>query len=72
MALEIRYFAGAKAAAGIDTEKIHANTLADAPVVMIAALTGCSFLVDGAAHRDVAQPLPAHCTVDVLPPFAGG
>lgn len=80
MALEIRYFAGAKAAAGIDTETIHATTLAEAQVVMIAThgprlqhvLTGCSFLVDGAAHRDVAQPLPAHCTVDVLPPFAGG
>ncbi|NQU37002.1 MAG: MoaD/ThiS family protein, partial [Actinobacteria bacterium] len=60
MTIEIRYFAGARAAAGTDTESINANTLADAQAVMIAThgpelqrvLLGCSFLVDGAARRD--------------------
>ena len=32
----------------------------------------CSFLCDGLAVRDQAQPLRPGNTIDVLPPFAGG
>jgi molybdopterin converting factor small subunit len=35
-------------------------------------LTACSFLLDGVAVRDKANPLPDGSEVDVLPPFAGG
>jgi sulfur-carrier protein len=35
-------------------------------------LVRCSFLCDGVAVRDRAQPLRPGTTIDVLPPFAGG
>jgi molybdopterin synthase sulfur carrier subunit len=35
-------------------------------------LDRCSFLCDGVAVRNRAEPLPTNPTVDVLPPFAGG
>jgi molybdopterin synthase sulfur carrier subunit len=75
----VRYFAGARAAAGVAEESVGAvslaGLLADLQVMhgerLARVLTACSFLVDGvAAHGDAA--LPAGCTVDVLPPFAGG
>jgi molybdopterin synthase sulfur carrier subunit len=76
----VRYFAGARAAAGVAEEKVAANTLEDA-VANIAArhgerlravLSASSFLVDGLASHDRTVPLTDGCTVDVLPPFAGG
>jgi sulfur-carrier protein len=77
--LLVRYFAGARAAAGVAEEKLEAASLgalisqvgADRPR-LATVLTACSFLVDGLAWRDRAAPLPATATVDVLPPFAGG
>jgi len=76
----VRYFAGARAAAGVDQEPAEATTVADLVTALGAArgdrlvrtLTACSFLVDGVAVRDLAAPLPDDATVDVLPPFAGG
>jgi molybdopterin synthase sulfur carrier subunit len=76
----VRYFAGARAAAGVETEDRTAATLADL-VRQIAdahgprlekVLTACSFLVDGQQARDPGLALAPGTVVDVLPPFAGG
>jgi len=76
----VRYFAGARAAAGVDTETRDAATL-DQLVAQIVGehgeklarvLTACSFLVDGTSTRDRASALSPGSVVDVLPPFAGG
>ncbi len=79
-AITVRYFAGARAAAGVDTEQRSAATL-DELVRDLAAshgeklarvLPACSFLVDGTTTRDPALTLAPGAVVDVLPPFAGG
>ncbi|MDK3255296.1 MoaD/ThiS family protein [Blastococcus capsensis] len=76
----VRYFAGARAASGVDTETRDATSL-DQLVGQIVAdhgerlervLTACSFLVDGTQTRDRATALAPGSVVDVLPPFAGG
>ncbi len=76
----VRYFAGARAASGVDTEVLEAASL-DQLVERIVArhgermervLTACSFLVDGTQARDRATALSPGAVVDVLPPFAGG
>lgn len=76
----VRYFAGARAASGVDTETRSAATLDELVGQLVAAhgerlarvLTACSFLVDGTSTRDRATRLAAGAVVDVLPPFAGG
>jgi molybdopterin synthase sulfur carrier subunit len=76
----VRYFAAARAAAGVSEEKVAAATLADLLSVISQAhgpklasvLARCSFLVDGLACHDRSMPLAADAVVDVLPPFAGG
>jgi sulfur-carrier protein len=76
----VRYFAGARAAVGVDTEQRSAATLdelvrklADAHGEGLArVLPACSFLVDGTTTRDRALVLSPGAVVDVLPPFAGG
>ena len=76
----VRYFAGARAAAGVDSETRVAATL-DELVGQIVdehgtklerVLTACSFLVDGTSTRDRTLALSPGSVVDVLPPFAGG
>ena len=76
----MRYFAGARAASGIDAEQRSAATL-DELVRGLAEMHGeklakvlpaCSFLVDGTTTRDRALALAPGSVVDVLPPFAGG
>jgi molybdopterin converting factor small subunit len=78
--ITVRYFAGARAAAGVDTETREARSL-DELVGQIVddhgeklerVLTACSFLVDGTTTRDRTLSLAPGTTVDVLPPFAGG
>jgi sulfur-carrier protein len=80
MPVTVRYFAGARAASGVDTELREAGSL-DQLVAQIVTehgerlervLTACSFLVDGTSTRDRATPLSPGAVVDVLPPFAGG
>ncbi len=75
----VRYFAAARAAAGVGEETVAAATLAalrselarrGAPLARV--LDVASFLVDGVAWHEPQAPLPPGCTVDVLPPFAGG
>lgn len=76
----VRYFAGARAASGVDTESRGAGTLDELIGQIVHAhgerlervLTACSFLVDGTQTRDRATALAPGAVVDVLPPFAGG
>jgi molybdopterin synthase sulfur carrier subunit len=76
----VRYFAGARAASGVDTELHDADTLEQLVAQIVGAhgeklervLTACSFLVDGTSTRDRALTLAPGAVVDVLPPFAGG
>jgi sulfur-carrier protein len=78
--ITVRYFAGARAAAGVDTESREAATLDELVGQIVGdhgeklerVLTACSFLVDGTSTRDRALVLSPGSTVDVLPPFAGG
>ncbi|WAZ22598.1 MoaD/ThiS family protein [Streptomyces cinnabarinus] len=79
----VRYWAAAKAAAGIGEESYDAATLAEAlaavrerhPGELTRVLLRCSFLIDGdpvgtRGHETVR--LADGGTVEVLPPFAGG
>lgn len=76
----VRYFAGARAAAGVTSEVVAALSLGELHALLVSAhgmalarvLQAASFLVDGVSVRDPEQPLPQGATVDVLPPFAGG
>jgi molybdopterin converting factor small subunit len=84
VSVTVRYWAAAKAAAGMPEESLDAaGTLASLLDVVRAAhgeelatvLARCSYLVDEvspgrAAHADVVVVDGA--VVDVLPPFAGG
>jgi molybdopterin synthase sulfur carrier subunit len=80
MPVTVRYFAGARAAVGVDTETREAGTLDQLVGQLVDAhgerlervLTACSFLVDGTTTRDRASVLTPGSIVDVLPPFAGG
>ena len=77
----VRYFAGARAAAGgASTETVDAASLDDLTRALAdrhgerlaVVLKAASFLVDGLACHDRQATLAAGATVDVLPPFAGG
>jgi sulfur-carrier protein len=81
----VRYWAAARAAAGLAEEKVQAATLADAVAQLRAAhgdsgrfqqvLDVCSFLVGDqpVGKRDPASViLSSGDVVEVLPPFAGG
>ena len=75
--ISVRYFAGARAAAGTSDATLPPGTSIDSMVAMAdgrlaLVLKSSSFLVDGVAWHDHAAPLPVGCTLDVLPPFAGG
>ena len=80
MTVTVRYFAGARAASGVDTESREAGSrdelvgqlVADHGERLQKVLTACSFLVDGTQARDRALALSPGAVVDVLPPFAGG
>ncbi|WP_117213976.1 MoaD/ThiS family protein [Allorhizocola rhizosphaerae] len=75
--ITIRYFAGARAAAGVSEEQVPAGCSIEQlgkerGETLQRVLLSASFLVDGLAWHDRSAPLPAGATVDVLPPFAGG
>jgi molybdopterin converting factor small subunit len=80
--ITVRYFAAARAAAGIETEtlSVPGGTTVDGLVTDLArrgpelakVLARCSYLRDGIAVRDKTVVLQTRQTVDVLPPFAGG
>jgi sulfur-carrier protein len=79
----VRYFAAARAAAGLPSENVDVGdgaTVADAIEAITSrhgealrrVLTACSFLLDSVAVRDRATPLRPGAQLDILPPFAGG
>jgi molybdopterin synthase sulfur carrier subunit len=80
--ITVRYFAAARAAAGSESEQLAVragatvgelvDTLGGRSPELARVLSRCSYLCDGMAVRDHAQPLQAGNTIDVLPPFAGG
>jgi molybdopterin converting factor small subunit len=80
--VNVRYFAAARAAAGVEAETVSVApgatvtdllaTLRERGAKLSVVLDRCSFLCDGIAVRDVGKPLLTNQTVDVLPPFAGG
>ncbi|MGA8546827.1 MAG: MoaD/ThiS family protein [Mycobacterium sp.] len=80
--ITVRYFAAARAASGSDSEQLSLRSgatvaelvdgLGDRSQELARVLSRCSYLCDGVAVRDKAQPLRAGNTIDVLPPFAGG
>lgn len=83
LTVTVRYFAGAKAAAGTRSETLDVpagTTLADVVTAVAAAhgdglarvLASSSLLVDEVAAHDRDAALPDGVVVDVLPPFAGG
>jgi sulfur-carrier protein len=80
--VNIRYFAAARAAAGMETETLAidpgttvaelVDRLSGRDPKLATVLARCSFLCDGVAVRDRGEPIKSRQTVDVLPPFAGG
>ncbi|MEU7789578.1 MoaD/ThiS family protein [Amycolatopsis sp. NPDC049159] len=83
LTIVVRYFAAARAAAGVDEEKVQLTTgasVADAvtelrrlhPEGLPRVLDAVSYLLDGIAVRDVGRLLTDGAELDVLPPFAGG
>lgn len=82
VSVEIRYWAGAAAASGVETETVTAGSVADALTSVATAhgpdlqriLSVSSILVDGVRIGPVERghDLAAPVQVEVLPPFAGG
>ena len=81
--MTVRYFAAARAAAGVETEllEVPPGTTLDLLLKTVRATHGdelgrvldrCSFLLDEVAVRDRDAVLHDGAAVDVLPPFAGG
>jgi sulfur-carrier protein len=76
----VRYFAAARAAAGVADEVVEAKTVRECLATVATArgrelervLGFCTFLVDGVAAHDLDRPLEGSAEIDVLPPFAGG
>jgi molybdopterin converting factor small subunit len=76
--VSVRYWAGARAAAGVDEEPLVADSTADVVDALSArggelarVVAVSSLLVDGQVVRD-RLPLADGQVVEVLPPFAGG
>jgi molybdopterin synthase sulfur carrier subunit len=79
-AILIRYWAGARAAAGVDSEQLEAATVASALELAVSDGRGelgrvierSSLLLDGVVVHDQSTGLTDGQTLEVLPPFAGG
>lgn len=87
VSVRVRYFAGARAAAGVGEETLRvapgaggavgANEVVEAVSAahegkLERVLASCSFLLDGVAVRDRTVEVAEGSQFDVLPPFAGG
>ena len=83
VAVTVRYFAAARAAAGAEVEThpppvrndgrpAWSIELGARDAELAKVLKRCSFLCDGFAVRDAGVTLEAAQIIDVLPPFAGG
>jgi molybdopterin converting factor small subunit len=76
--IQVRYFAGAAEAAGVDVEQREAGSVDQVCAAMVEAhpalagvLGRCALLADGVRVTG-ADAVTAGVTLDVLPPFAGG
>ena len=74
----VRYWASARAVAGLDSERFAGLDVSDVLGAAVAAHTGLSdilgvstILLDGRAVT-ASEPLSEGATLEVLPPFAGG
>ena len=83
MNVSVRYFAAARAAAGVEAEDVDVPPGATVDILLKTVrashgdelgrvLDRCSFLLDEVAVRDRDLPLHDGALVDMLPPFAGG
>jgi molybdopterin converting factor small subunit len=83
MTVTVRYYAAARAAAGVETESVEVPPGATVDILLktVRATHGddlgrvldrCSFLLDEVAVRDRELSLHDGALLDVLPPFAGG
>lgn len=80
--VRLHYWAGARDAAGTESENWTAESIGAALAAarerrderFARVLSVCSLLVDGVVVRteDLDRPLPDSVTVEILPPFAGG
>jgi len=78
--ITVRYFAGAREAAGVTTEQLGGPTsvaalraaLTAAHPALTTVLPKCALLIAGARAPSDNTEIPDAATVDVLPPFAGG
>jgi sulfur-carrier protein len=79
----VRYYAAARAAAGVETESVEVPPGATVDILLKTVRTThgddlgrvldrCSFLLDEVAVRDRELSLHDGALLDVLPPFAGG
>jgi molybdopterin converting factor small subunit len=79
----VRYFAAARAASGVDEERLAVAAPATVESVLAAAvgahgnelervLERCSYLLNTVAVHGLSTPLGEGDALDVLPPFAGG
>jgi sulfur-carrier protein len=79
----VRYYAAARATAGVETESLEVPPGATVDILLktVRATHGddfgrvldrCSFLLDEVAVRDRELSLHDGALLDVLPPFAGG
>jgi len=83
LTVTVRFFAAARAAAGVDEDEITVEapaTVADALRAVVDrhgtgladVLRRCSFLLDAVAVHGHQVALGDRAVLDVLPPFAGG
>ena len=83
MTVTVRYYAAARAAAGVETEAVEVPPCATVDILLktVCATHGdglgrvldrCSFLLGEVAVRDRELSLHDGALLDVLPPFAGG
>ncbi|WP_226996938.1 MoaD/ThiS family protein [Tessaracoccus aquimaris] len=79
--MQVRFFAGAAEAAGVDEREVGGTGLTGETLVALLAegnerlgqvLGVSSLLADGARVGDLSAPLDQVRRIDVLPPFAGG
>lgn len=76
----VRYYAAARAAAGVTEESARAATVSALRTELVARHSprfaavwdACSLLIDGRAGTEKDRRLTAGAVVEVLPPFAGG
>ncbi|WP_408068700.1 MoaD/ThiS family protein [Williamsia herbipolensis] len=82
VAVQVRYFAAARAAAGHDEETVEIGSSATVGDLESAlgrenpalaqVLRRCTYLRDSVAVRDRSLPVAPCAVIEVLPPFAGG